>query len=490
MIFLYLRMPRSLFLLFLLISFIGRAQPGYVDSLEGLYKAAKHDTTRGRLMILLSEAVYEENYDTIIPLCQKAIALANNHLKTAKGTERIAYLKIKSAGYNNIGYITNEQGDIQKALEYYMKAMEVDLEINDQEGISVSLNNIATIYNAQGDIPRALEYHLRGLKIKESINDKSGMSYSLHNIGHIYEELGDTARARNYYLRSHALKEELHDSGGIANSLNSLGGLYDDGNAEKALYYYNRALQIGSLLNNKMTLGNVLNNIGAVYNRLGMHEKAMEYYDKSLHFREEIKDKEGTAFTLFNIGLAKIDLGKTAEAQTSFERSLKLAQELGYPEYIRNASGELALIYSKGGRWKEAFEMEKLFKLMSDSITNVSVTKNLLQKSFQYEYGKKAAADSVKAGEEKKVYEARASKERTQRFALIGGLILVIGFAVFMVNRLRLIQRQKDIIEEKNKEILDSIYYARKIQNSLLTNEKYIARAIERLRKINDVISE
>ena len=35
--------------------------------------------------------------------------------------------------------------------------------------------------------------------------------------------------------------------------------------------------------------------------------------------------------------------------------------------------------------------------------------------------------------------------------------------------------------EEKNKEILDSIYYARRIQQSLLPTEKYNRRTLKRL---------
>lgn len=39
------------------------------------------------------------------------------------------------------------------------------------------------------------------------------------------------------------------------------------------------------------------------------------------------------------------------------------------------------------------------------------------------------------------------------------------------------INQQKKIIEEKNKDILDSIRYARRIQNALLPSEKYIDKA-------------
>ncbi len=44
-------------------------------------------------------------------------------------------------------------------------------------------------------------------------------------------------------------------------------------------------------------------------------------------------------------------------------------------------------------------------------------------------------------------------------------------------------EKQKDIIEEKNKDITDSIVYAQRIQQSLLPTEKYIEKNMDRLRK-------
>lgn len=54
----------------------------------------------------------------------------------------------------------------------------------------------------------------------------------------------------------------------------------------------------------------------------------------------------------------------------------------------------------------------------------------------------------------------------------------------------RTIVEQKQIIDEKNKDIIDSIHYARRIQNSLLPTEKYLQRNLERLNKSEGTKSE
>ena len=83
---------------------------------------------------------------------------------------------------------------------------------------------------------------------------------------------------------------------------------------------------------------------------------------------------------------------------------------------------------------------------------------------------------------------------------LFGGLFLVLVFAAFMFNRVKItlkqkkiieaarneiavqketVEKQKELVEEKQKEILDSIRYAKRIQTALLTSEKYIGRKLK-----------
>src|SRR3989304_4103311 len=93
---------------------------------------------------------------------------------------------------------------------------------------------------------------------------------------------------------------------------------------------------------------------------------------------------------------------------------------------------------------------------MSDSINNEANKKASIQKQFQYEYEKKAAADSVanaKANEIKNAQIAQQHAElkakRNQQYGLYGGMILVIAFAGFMYNRFKVTQKQKVVIEQQ-----------------------------------------
>ena len=90
--------------------------------------------------------------------------------------------------------------------------------------------------------------------------------------------------------------------------------------------------------------------------------------------------------------------------------------------------------------------------------------------------------------EEKKVVALQLKQEKTQRYALYGGLVLVGLFALFMVNRFRVTNKQKKLIEvqkkiveeqkrlvdEKQKEIIESITYAKRLQEAILPSQEFI----------------
>ena len=122
---------------------------------------------------------------------------------------------------------------------------------------------------------------------------------------------------------------------------------------------------------------------------------------------------------------------------------------------------------------------------MRDSIESEANHKEIINQKYKYEYEKQAATDSVSASKEIEVKNSQLEKKETeikskriQQYFLFIGLFLVIVFAGFMFNRFKVTQKQKQIItlqkhlvDEKHKEITDSINYAERIQRSFLASK-------------------
>ena len=81
----------------------------------------------------------------------------------------------------------------------------------------------------------------------------------------------------------------------------------------------------------------------------------------------------------------------------------------------------------------------------------------------------------------KNLSNEKQQKQKIISYSTTGGLILVLLFAFFVFNRLRVTAKQKKIIEEqknlvevKQKEILDSITYAKRLQEAILPPDNFV----------------
>lgn len=427
--------------------------------------------------------------------------------ESSKIQKEIGDKKGLSNSLNNIGYTYQNEGNIPKALEYYTKNLDMQREIGDKKGMGISYNNIAMIYKNQGDIPRAIEYMHNSLKVQEAINDKEGIARSYRNIGVIYMEQENISKAQEYLNKSLKSRIEINDKKGIASSYQSLGLLYQKNEPNKALTFFEKALKIQEDVEEMEGIALTLNHIGFIYEKQNKISLALTYFEKSLKIYEVLKAKFGIATCYYHIANTQFIQGKIQEAINNAEKSLTLSKELGYPSIIILPSNLLAKIYAKTGNYKKAFEMKSLFIQMSDSTKNEKNKQLTIQKDYQYGYEKKAIADSLKNIQTHKVFAAQMDYEKTKRMYLYIGIVLIALFAGLIYNRLRISKKQKLIIEfqktevdkqreladqrrelaeeqkliiqNKQKEILDSIHYASRIQQAMLTSNEYISSHFE-----------
>ncbi len=460
-------MKKAAFLLItilFLLALVNKAQNKEVDSLVKAFNSAQHDSTRAYIYLSFTEYLYLSKPDTIIPLCQRSIDLCDKVLATSDLPNKRNILLAKAGCFNNMGYIYQNLGHIQTSLDYYHKGLKIQEQLNDKKGIALSFNNIGFVYQTGHDATNALEYYKKSLALREEIDDKKGIGESLNNLGFLYRSYGDPKC--NLPVKDSCIKQ----------------GMY------KALYFYSKSLAIKEETKDEVGIGVTLNNIGGIHRALGDYDKALDFFNKSLAIREKQNDKAGLAINLNNIGVtykAKKDL---AQAKFYSLKSLAIAKELRFPNIINQAAGSLYTVYLEEKDYKNALEMFRLITASRDSLNLKDAKAEADKKQMQYKYEKKATADSLQAVHEKELLNSKYEKEKTREYALYWGLALVLVFSIFMFNRFRITQKQKHIIELKEKEtqqqkqllelkqkeIVDSINYAHRIQKALLASDNLL----------------
>ena len=95
----------------------------------------------------------------------------------------------------NIARIYDNEGELDKALSYYEKFL--NLTTNEKEK-AATYNIIALIYNKKHDYQKAAEYFHKAIEISEKYGDYHSASISKLNLGETYRKMEDYENAEKY----------------------------------------------------------------------------------------------------------------------------------------------------------------------------------------------------------------------------------------------------------------------------------------------------
>lgn len=482
----------------LLLPFYFFAQEPNKDSLLFELKNAKQDTLKCKILEGLIEVEYDDNIWPGYNDQLKKIVDTHLQLKEISTAEKKLMIKFKMDYLSNFGYLhMAHKGNSPKALMFFKESLKYAEEIGNEAGIAGAINNIAYVYKNQGDYSQAIEQYSRALKIYEKIGRKEGISMTLTNLGSVFFEQGDKESALKYMQRAIKINEELSNQNAIANSLNNIGTLYRArGEYLKAKECFDKALKIVIKQNDQLGIGSIYNNLGILYKENGDPEcksekeacyvaalkKSLENFLKAIDAMKGSGDEHGLSNSYCNIAFVCKELKDEPKAIYYAGESMKIALKLGFPLTIQNSSHLLYLIEKKRLKWKEALEYFEMYQKMKDSIINENNTKAILKMQIQNEYDKQKTIDAANHEKELGISAEREKKQKVISFTIGIGLIFVLFLAIFIFNRLRvsnhqkkiieeqkmIVEQQKILVEEKQKEIVDSITYAKRIQDAIL----------------------
>ncbi|MFL5764216.1 MAG: tetratricopeptide repeat protein [Bacteroidia bacterium] len=469
---------------FLLLAFLlpVRAQDHAVDSLKVLLKKETTDTGRAMILISLSEMIEDDS--TCLYYNSRAMDLADKNIPNASGPELTSFLKVKATGFNNLGYSETTKGNLGAALDLYGKSLALEKQINNTIDEAFILNNIADIYETQGNIPLALKYYQESLKMHEQAKNLRGISQAYNNLGFIYSTQGDLDKALDYYQKSYKIKKELNDKAGMSISLGNIGFMYNQRKMPyQAMSYFMLALKLAQEINDKERMELEYSNIGDVLHVQGNNEEALKNYMTGLQLCRDIDDAEGIAHYLCNIGTMYLEMKDPGKAVQYGNESMIYAKKVGSPKLIRATAELLKDAYKAKGESGKALEFAELYFRMHDSINSDAARKATYKQQLSYEYDKKAAV--AKLEQEKKETEAAAAinRQRIVSWSIGLGLLMVIVFSASLYKRFmltqkqnKIIEEQKQIVDEKNTEILASITYAKRLQDAILPPLKMVTK--------------
>lgn len=276
--------------------------------------------------------------------------------------------------------------------------------------------------------------------------------------------------------------------------------------ADSAINHLAIVIKIAERFNKEDDLNKAYQCLGLIQTDKGNYAEAERTFRKSIRLCERMKDKSTVNYAQYQLARVFIDMGTKAEADSaiSYLNLARIAaEETDDASLINEIMYELARAYSNKKDYKLSAYHALRFAEYNDSLVKLENTIVTAELSEKYESAKKEAQISELNLSQK---EKQAQIDR-QLYMIIGSVVILIfvGFAAFSLYRSNQIRKkvnrelseknilieaqkkevevQKELVDEKNKEILDSIRYAKRIQQSLLPTQKYIDRNLSKLKK-------
>ncbi len=392
------------------------------------------------------------------------------------------------------------------ALKIAQQALLLSEKINFLTGKLTASNNIGVIHFYKGNYTQSLKFYLRsaallsGLKEgeeKADVANKKLLSSTYNNIGTIFLKQRQYAMAENYFKKSIIIDLLINDKKGLANCYNNLGIKNEEsGNYEEALKYYDKSLKIKKEAGDSIAIPSTLINMGVVAMNQKDYKTAKDYLESAYELAHRNNNKMDGALAIINLGDVFYEQKKYSESIGFYEKALSICQKENYLQYTSYAFQSISLAFGKLKNFEKAYAFYQRYTGVKDSIYNHENAKMLNELAAKYENENKEKEIKLLTSE-KGIQYLELKKNRIMIISFTIGSILFAGFGVFVFYAYRLkrkanmaldeknkkIEQAYAVIEDKQKEILDSIHYAKRIQASLLPNETFFEKELERLEK-------
>jgi tetratricopeptide (TPR) repeat protein len=406
------------------------------------------------LLLLLSVALFAQDKERLHKSLQGLASTTND-------TMRIRYL-------DNIGWDTSYD-NLAVGLKYCHEALALSEKINYEKGIAHACNSLGTIYQDLGDVNKALEYHLRGLKLAEKNKDDEAITTACMNISIVYISQDDYREALKYLVRSRKISESIADSSGLVGVYANLGMAYlaFPDSIQKAFDVYDKAVKLAYALNDRNEIGTTLGGIAKVYQAMGDTVNADISMQRSMVILDSLQNDYSLSQSMVNYAAMLNERKHFRRAEKLMLEALVIYRKIGMIEQEKELWGGLSDIYERSGQLQKSIDALRRHTTIKDSLMNENVLRHQRELETLYQTEKNA---NIIASLEKD-----ATLSKTILISLIGGCLLLLLFLFVLFNRSQLrkktnvqLEKQNAIIEEKNKDITDSINYARRIQDAIL----------------------
>jgi serine phosphatase RsbU (regulator of sigma subunit)/uncharacterized protein HemY len=484
-----------IYILLFLTSFNGIAhsyldkESNKIDSLTLAIERSLEDQSKIDLLTELGALYTKSNSDSLYPISKKLLRLS----------EKINNKCSEADAYHYMGNYYYKINEYDTAFVYFNTSLSIRQKQCGKKKVASSYFQLGNIKSRIADYDEAYSYYFKSLNLSEEIEDFEFVAGIHANMGLIDVGREKFKSAREHYQKSLEFEEAAGESIDLGNIYNNLGGLYQTQEIfDPALVYFQKAMSVYQRMDYKVGLAHGYNNIGIIYYHQEKEDSCMIYFLKSLEMRNQIGEKSSISQSYNNIGILYMYQGNFTDAVKYADSALSVAKDVGLKEEVSDAYLNLYEIYYEKEDYFNSVVNLKFYTDYKDSMVSEQSERLISEMEAKYETVKKE-----KEIQQQNIDLKQKSESITRQSevivvgAILGLLLLFLLFIAYNKNKLTkkqnlIITEQKQEVESKNKEITDSITYAKRIQSAILPPEKVVKEHLKNsfiLYKPKDIVA-
>ena len=490
-----------------------------INSIGQNFPTGNASKKKDSLLTVLKTQLDDTNkVNTLNALCDKFSSLEKREkrkyaIEALLLSQKLNYKKGEGIAYANKGWLffSADTVNYPEAFKHYFKALKIFEESGNPKKIADIYQDISTLYYNQGNFEEGLRYSLKTLDTYEAmlrnttpahntkefvelkyllgskyigVGDVYSSKFNQHDKGLDYafkylNTMHELAKGNTLLTKADSVKNGIR----TASAMMGIGEIYArKGSKENALKYTLKGFDM--MKANKPIDANIYFRLGHLYELIEDYTKALEYYYICLTMDSKNKATE------VEYALRSADIGRVLIKQKEYKRAEKHLLEAlpiferwkGLKDRSLKIYADLVKVDSALENYKSAFEHQQLYMKYKDEISKEENAKKTIETQMQYEFDKKETLANAEQAKKDMAANDEKRKQRIILYSVTIGLLLVIFFAIVLYRSLNVTRKQKQIIEQKNKEteqqkliiedknqnITDSINYAQLIQKAKL----------------------
>ena len=395
----------------------------------------------------------------------------------------------------NMGFVYYASSNYVDAFEYTENSLEIFRINGDMKNMAASHSLLCDILFSSGFDADAIDHCLMALNLYTNLKSVKGQSDLLNSIGKIYLDLEQFEKSYSHFNQAYYLAEVENDPYLLSESLRNLGQYYygiED--FDEALENYDKALNYVLLNPDSERLGYLYLDKGMANTSLGKFDSALVNLKEALYFADSSYNLELRAMVYSELGSLYSATEKYDIAIVFLKQSLFVAQRINTDPILERCYKNLANFYDQQNDIENALRYFKLYTSHKDTLLSNQSAIQIAEAEAIYDLGQKDKQIEMLINENR-LREMEAGEKNMINIWLISVLIFVFILTLILYRQYRVqnkvnqalneqkdainqqkieIELQKESIEkantilaEKNKQITDSLEYAKRIQLSL-----------------------